>query len=421
MLGSASYLGLCLVCTKGTPIADMLAHSPPHLPLVVDYYHEDSDVDTEDEEILILALEQRDRVRHIRLRMEIRNLQRLMVAISEEYPILESLIIITSDRPPSLTLPERLQAPHLHHLVLSGFALPIESRLLTTTVDLVTLVLIITIPSTYIQPSSLLQWISFMPQLETLIIYFFPADHNRTIEAQLTQTSISTITPIALPNLRWFWFQGVNTYLEAVIRGITSPGLERLQVFFFEQLTFSVPHLLQFMKNTAATEARNLTFSNAKLDFSVDLVDVATYPHDETDLSRSLNIRVLCPHLDLQVSAMAQISNSLSQMFSTVEHLTLSYEPHSLSSVDRNEVDRRTWRGILRSFRNVKTLRVEEGLEKEIADCLRLEDDGGELPLELLPELHELTYSRSSHTDDDYTSFINARHKAGRPITLVDL
>ncbi|KAI0276410.1 hypothetical protein BGY98DRAFT_986246, partial [Russula aff. rugulosa BPL654] len=29
ILGSATYLGLCLVCTYGTPVADMLAHSPP--------------------------------------------------------------------------------------------------------------------------------------------------------------------------------------------------------------------------------------------------------------------------------------------------------------------------------------------------------------------------------------------------------
>jgi hypothetical protein len=41
ILASSSYLGLCLVCTKGTPVADMLAHSPP-LPLVVDYNHKNS-------------------------------------------------------------------------------------------------------------------------------------------------------------------------------------------------------------------------------------------------------------------------------------------------------------------------------------------------------------------------------------------
>ena len=420
ILGSASYLGLCLVCTKGTPVADMLAHSPTSLPLVVDYYYEDSNMNTEDEERLALALEQRDRVRRIRLRAEIPNLQRLIMAFSEEYPILEHLIFVTPDRPPSLTLPERFQAPRLHHLVLSGFALPIGSRLLTTAVSLVTLVLVVTIPPTYFQPNALLHWISFMPQLETLMIYVFSADLSHTIEEQLTHSNIPTITPVALPNLRWFWFQGVNAYLEAVVRKITAPRLERLQVFLFEQLTFSVPHLLQFMKNTT-TETQNLRFRNANLDFSSDQVDVATYPHEEADLSHSLHIRVLCLHLNLQVSVIAQISSSLSEMFSAVEHLTFSYEAHSQLSEEHNEVDRRTeWRRILGSFRNVKTLRVEDGLSEEIARCLRSEY-GGEPPLDLLPELHELTYSRSSHTDDYFTSFIHARQNAGRPITLVDL
>ncbi|KAI0271765.1 hypothetical protein BGY98DRAFT_199543 [Russula aff. rugulosa BPL654] len=36
ILGSASFLGLYLVCTLGTPVADILANSPP-LPLVIDY------------------------------------------------------------------------------------------------------------------------------------------------------------------------------------------------------------------------------------------------------------------------------------------------------------------------------------------------------------------------------------------------
>src|ERR1700747_524310 len=34
ILRSASYLGLSLVCTNGTPVENMLAHSPP-LPLTV--------------------------------------------------------------------------------------------------------------------------------------------------------------------------------------------------------------------------------------------------------------------------------------------------------------------------------------------------------------------------------------------------
>ena len=66
ILESASHLRLSLVCAPGTPVTDMLAHSP-HLPLIIDYFDENNDIDAKDEEGLIYALRQRDRVRRIRL------------------------------------------------------------------------------------------------------------------------------------------------------------------------------------------------------------------------------------------------------------------------------------------------------------------------------------------------------------------
>jgi hypothetical protein len=115
---------------------------------------------------------------------------------------------------------------------------------------------------------------------------------------------------------------------------------------------------------------------------------------------------------------MAQIFDSLGQIFSTVEHLTLE---HQDSSEEHNGADRTQWRKLLRSFNNVKTLRIDDGLVKELSRSLRSDD--GELPLrmELLPELQELTYSGSGDAGDApaFTSFINARQNAGRPVTLV--
>jgi hypothetical protein len=78
MLGSASYLGLSLVCAHGTPVADMLAHSPP-LPLIIDRVDKNHCVNAADEERIILALRHRDRVRRIRLLMPIANMQKLIV------------------------------------------------------------------------------------------------------------------------------------------------------------------------------------------------------------------------------------------------------------------------------------------------------------------------------------------------------
>ncbi|KAF8468600.1 hypothetical protein DFH94DRAFT_816366 [Russula ochroleuca] len=410
ILGSASYLGVSLVCTEGTPVADMLAHSPP-LPLVIDYRNVDHGITADDEEGAILALRQRDRVRRVRFEMPATNLQELIVAIDEEYPILEYLVIVRLTEGDSmiLTFPETLQVPHLRHLMLFGFTLPIGSRLLTTAVGLVTLCLVMDHPSTYFHPNTLLRWLSSMPQLETLaIIFLFPVP-NRDIERQFSQTPI--ITPFPLHNLHHFCFQGVSTYLEALVHRITTPRLEMLAIYFFHQLTFSVPRLLQFLNTT-----ENLRFESAKFEFLRKDVYVKVYPRGEAEMY-ALALIVHCWHLDWQVSSAAQISDALSRIFSEVEHLTLEHKEHSLSSEEHNEVDRSEWRKLLGSFWNAKTLRIDDGLVGELSRCLQLED--GELPLELLPELEELTCSGSGDTGDGFTSFIDARQNAGRPVTLV--
>ena len=407
ILGSASYLRLSLVCTNGTPVQNMLAHSPP-LPLTLDYIDKDG-ITAEDEEGILLALEQRHRVRHLRLVFPVQNLEKLVMTIDEEFPNLEYLIVHSPlEDNKALILPETLQAPHLRHLTLRGFACPLRSRLHPTATGLVTLCLTITHPSTYFQPNILLRWISFMPQLESLEVAFqFPVP-NHDVERQLTHTPITT--HITLPNLRLFWFQGVNAYLEAVVCRITTPRLENLRIRLFKQLTFSIPRLREFMNTT-----ENLRVDKAEIMFK----DKETYvlmSFREAD-TYAFGVTVGCWQLDWQVSSVAQISNALSQVFSAVEHLTVKHEVHSQSNEEHNGVDRIEWHKLLRPFSNVKTLRIEDGLVEQLSRCLVLED--GELPLELLPELQELTYSENRDTSDAFTSFIDARQNAGHPVTLV--
>ena len=389
----------------------MLANSPP-LPLDIEY----RDITAEDEEETIPALKQRDRVRHARLEMSVPNLQKLIVSIEEEYPILECLVVCTriegdrEDNTTILTFPETLHAPHLRHLVLTGIALPIQSRLLTTAVGLVTLCLLTDHPSAYFHPNTLLQWLSFMPQLETLVILFGFAVPNRDAERQLTHPPITT--PVTLPNLHHIGFRGVNTYLEALVRQITTPRLEKLHIRLFYQHWLSVPRLMQLMDT-----AENLRFESAKFQFFTRQVYLKIYPRGEAEKD-ALSINVYCQHLDRQVSSVAQIANSLSRMFSAVEHLTLEHEAHCLSSEEHNEVDRIEWFKLLSSFRNVKTLRIDNWLAKGLSRCLQWDDR--ELPgrFDLLPRLQELTYSRSSNTGVTFTSFIDAFQNAGGPIAL---
>jgi hypothetical protein len=166
--------------------------------------------------------------------------------------------------------------------------------------------------------------------------------------------------------------------------------------------------------NTSYT-TENLRFDNAALMFKDKFIDV--WMSFRETATYTFGVTVDCWHLGWQVSFSAQISNALSQVFSPVEHLTLRHEVHSQSSVDHNDVDRIEWRNLLKSFSNVKTLRVDNGLAEELSRCLRLEDR--ELPLELLPELQELTYFGSRDTGIAFTSFIDAHQNSGRPVTLV--
>jgi hypothetical protein len=199
--------------------------------------------------------------------------------------------------------------------------------------------------------------------------------------------------------------------LEALFHQISTPRLEKLQILFFNQLTYSVMRLLQFVNTT-----ESLRFNSAKFKFSDKDVDMDVYSHEEAEMY-ALSITIDCWHLDWQVSSAAQIYKSLSPLFSAVEHLTLEHEVHSQSSEEHNEADRTEWHELLGSFRNVKTLRIDEGLVEEISRCFELDD--GELPLEVLPELQELTYFGSGNTGKTFTSFIDARQDAGHPLTLV--
>jgi hypothetical protein len=416
VFASASYLGLSLVCSPGTPVAQMLAHSPP-LPLTIDYlYKNHNDLTAEDEEGIMIAIQRRDHVRRIRLRMSASSLQKLITATDGEFPILEHLYISSSTKHNTslrLILPQSFQAPHLRHLILGNFAsgFQIGSPLLTAAGALVTLAVARIHPSTYFSPNELLQQLSVMPQLETLKVTFHSPLPNRDVKRQLLRTPL--LTHVTLPNLRWFAFKGANAYLEALLLRMTTPFLEKLQIYFFNQLTYSIPNLAQFMN---ATE--NPRYHKVILAFHTHKVFVAIYPRDGVTTT-PFYAHSHCRHLDWQVSSMVQILNAPIPVLSVAEHLTLRFKEHSMSSNSEghNEVDRTKWHELLSPFTNVKNLEVAHELVGDISGLL--ESDNGEPPMGLLPELKELRYPAKHGTRNAFSAFINARQNVGRPVALI--
>jgi hypothetical protein len=253
-----------------------------------------------------------------------------------------------------------------------------------------------------------------MPQLEKLVIGFLFPVPNRDVERQLSLTPIRT--HVTLPSLRYFAFQGAGAYLEALVCGITAPGLEKLAIVFFNQLMYSLPHLLQFMRATAS-----LKFHDAEIKFSSMAVRMGLCPPDEGG-KWAFRMDVGCDDLDWQVASVAEISDALSEAFSAVEHLTLQVRRDDLSPDTEGcyEVDCMAWRRLLSLFGNVKTLFVDSPLLAELSRCLLLDDASEERPFELLPELQQLIYSGEAG-DDTFKPFINSRRNTSCPVTLICL
>jgi hypothetical protein len=412
ILGSASYLRLSLLCTRGTPVADMLLHSPP-LPLVINYTDENNDLPAEDEEGIMLALQNRNRVRLIDLQMSIPSLQKLVMAMGGEFPTLEFLNISPlAKKNVRLSLPPTFEAPQLRHIWLDYFTNPIGSSFLTSAIGLVTLFFRWTHTFTYVQPELFLRSISLLPHLEELEIDFMCPVLNSEIESQLSHMPITI--QVTLPNLRRFNFWGISDYLETLLPHMTTPLLQALSVDFFNQVTFSVPRLRQFIITT-----EYFRFSSAGLLFYREgvfmVLENPLVGSGPTRLAY-FTANITCRHLDGQVSSITQILNDLRSSFSSVAALTLDYRDHTLSSELHNEVDRTLWHEFLGSFSNVEILRVHKGLVGEVSRSLRLD---GEQSLELLPELKAFVCPTGSVDDKTFAPFIHDREVAGQPVNVI--
>jgi hypothetical protein len=412
ILGSPSHLHLGILCTYGKPVADMLAHAPFfRVPLIIDYpdYHH---ITGEDKDIR-LALQNRDRVRRIRVRMRFQDLATLIMAIDKKFPILEYLEIATPiTYGINLILPKTFQAPQLRYLMLSGTALPRGSALPTSLAGLVLLALCWTYPSTYLHPGDLLQRLSFAPQLEELQISFnsaVPNTEHRPISRAPSMTHVTFLS------LRTFAFKGPSAFLEALLPCMTTPLLKNIQLIFFYHPPFSVPHLLQFLSTI-----EGLRFACAKLTFNDELISVMAHPH-EADVGHFSCLYLDCGAFNRQLASAEQIFNSLGTIFTTVENLTLEFARGDLPFDTSTEVEPVTrtgaWREILQSFRDVRTLLVDDKTTGEVSRSLVL-DDGGS-PMDRLPDLKELSYFACDDVGGAFTAFSDARQKSGRPAILI--
>ena len=386
----------------------MISHSPP-LPLIIYYPDIPGEVSAADHESAIFALQQRERVRRIHLAAPTAILRNLIKAMNGKFPILERLVLRSqTETRIGLVLPKKSQAPLLHHLTLSNITLSKGSQLLRRADGLITLALLNLPASRWFHPEHLVAQLSAMSHLEMATIHFYAVIPNHEVKRRLLSAPVTHIT---LPRLKLLILRGGSAYLEGILCRLSAPLLSTLSVEFFNQLTFDLHRLHQFVRPTG--EPR---FRSARMHFDKEFFSLIVDPYLERTGAYPFLVQVNCRPLNWQAACAAQICNTLAPLLASVGSLTLGF--HKDGSVPwKDEIDRAQWHGLLRTFAGVKSLQLTGGLAGDLFSSLRL--DELELTLELLPGLEELVSSGRGHSDDSFALFISARQATGRPIRLV--
>jgi len=384
----------------------MISHSP-HLPLIIYYPGIPGEISAADGESALFALQQPERVRRIHVVAPTVTLCNIVKAMDCEFPILERLVLRSqTESRTGLVLPKKLQAPLLHHLTLSNITFPTGSQLLRHAEGLITLALLNLPATAEFHPEHLVAQLSAMSHLEMVTIHFYTVIPNRKVRDAHWQA-----THITLPRLKLLVLRGGSAYLEGILSRLNAPLLSTLSVEFFNQLTFDLRRLLQFVHTTSKPR-----FRSARMHFEKEFVSVIVDPYLERTGTYPFLVQVNCRPLNWQAACATQICHTLAPLLESVDSLTIGFHKDGSASW-KDEIDHEQWDGLLQTFAGVKSLRLTGGLAGDLFRSLRL--DEADPPLGLLPGLEELVSSGRGHTDDAFALFISARQSAGRPIRLV--
>ena len=382
-----------------------LDHLPP-IPLLIEYRYTAATRSRKDESGVHHALQLRDRIRSLVLHLPSSTLHKLLKPMEGPFLILEHLSLsFTDDEITGLILPKTFMAPNLRHLTLVGVGLPKRLSLLSSTVSLVSLTLTNIRASGYFRPRLLATRLHLLPQLEDLSIGFSDPIPRPSAERELLG---KLGIPLTLPNLKLLKFKGVGSFLERLVAQIRTPLLNQLSITLFYQISFTLPHLSNFINITERIKPET-----AKVNLIRDGFSIVTYK-STAPIHKTFDLLVVCKQLDWQIDCASQICGSLMYPLSGVEKLTLDfYEPVLPTQWQNGEIDGTTWHELLLPFVGVKRLQICAAISDELSRALEVDEIG--LFPEFLPRLQVLRYPRGN-ANDLFSSFLDARQTTGRPV-----
>ena len=423
IFASPRRLNLRLVYTYKKPIRKDLECWPPSLPISIWYprlvlYHP---LYPADETNVISALEFPDRICEFNLTLTRPLLEKLSPLMQDPFPALEYLQLVSRDLMESLVLPSEFLGgftPRLRHIDLDGTPFPTLPLLLLSATDLAFLRLH-EIPNTgYFSPEALVAGLNAKSDLKFLEIRFLHPTSYLSLEVPRTRPN--SPTHVLLPSLTEFQFTGDNAYLESLIARIDAPDIQRFGIKLFEQRTFELPQLAEFIGRTEKLKSSPYRTSIWFWDHGFSI----THYFGPPSSGPSFRLEVSCHELARQVILLSRMCKQLSLLVSRVERLDIETD-HVLSDVSDEAADSDSdsdsgasheWLELLAPFRKVRCLEligtpvlsITSALEKSVV---------GKGYREVLPSLQTL-YLSGSTTSLPIESFVAARQRSGHDVSV---
>ena len=399
---SQRTLRLRLFCTYGTPVVKSL-DCWPTLPIVV-RYGGSSELDPptcEDEDNILVALKQSDRVSSIHLSLTNSLLEKLS-AIGRPVSKLEDLVLLSQDS--RQTLPNnafewgtRLRSLHLTRI--AYVALP---QLLYSSRKLVDLRLHEVLSPWLLSPESLTDALSGMTLLQSLSLHLLP-----------TTDHIGRHLPygkrIVLPSLTRLNFRGIAVYLEDLVAGIDAPYLSDIEVTYSNEPVSDFSKLYEFIDRIQTYKSpRRADILSSEYAITISLI--------QPGAPTSLKFQLLCESLALQISFIARICGHFSAFIFDVEDLRISATPRQSRPADGLHSE--AWLEPLNSFTGVKWLHISGELYEYIVRSL----EGAERPKTVFPAMHKLYIpepgSRDAPLSEAVVSLMTSRRLSGHPFAV---
>ena len=411
VLASPLGLHLRLYCTHGTPVLKTLECWPP-LPLVVSYGGT-SILDSptpEDEENIMAALKQSDRVRCITLTLTSSLLENLPT-ISEPLSELEELVLLSRDSVELTLLSAFRSGPRLRTLSLTRIAIPTLPQLLPLSTGLVDLRLHEIDTVGYFSPDALSNALSEMTQLRTLSLHFLSLPPRRKYVGLPPPSEERAV----IPSLTCLKYRGTSKYSDNFVARIDSPRLGDIDITLFSQPTMDASQLGRFIERIEIP----MSLGQADVQTSAHAISI-TFPSPSNDSPLApLRLQISCEQLDWQLSSMSQICYHFSPFLFRVEDLRISStEPPN----GEDGMPREQWPELIRAFGSAKIFRVVGVHATDIFCALRPADGVHTTDTTVLPFLRNLHVEEpmpiGGSLRDAVHLYITSRLFSDRPIEL---